>query len=156
MVDSERANGFFEVYKMAGYTKDQTIKGVKSIDNWFSDNNNHKTNWDLFTHNNFVGDKNPRANQLIYDSQFVEICKDIGFSPKYQYQLMQLICQLKPEVIKCAEKANLRTDQQILLTTRPLRDHPRIQKDSDVALEMLELIHQEFDSRDMKKEMMKE
>lgn len=129
MVGSERAHGFFEVYKMAGYTKEQVIKGVKSIDNWFNDNNKNKTDWDLFTHKSFMGDKNPRASQLLYDKQFVEICKDIGFAPKYQYQLMQLVVQLKPEVLKDAENQGLAIDHQILLTTRPLRDHPIIQKE---------------------------
>ena len=41
MVNSERAHGFFEVYKMAGYKKEQVI-GEKSIDNWFNGHNNGK------------------------------------------------------------------------------------------------------------------
>lgn len=131
MVNSERAHGFFEVYKMAGYSKEHTIKGVKSIDNWFSHNTGNKTEWSkLFewVHKSFMH-QDKQTNPILYDKQFIEICKDIGFAPKYQYQLMQLICQLKPEVLKYAEKAKLPVDHQILLTTRPLRDHPIIQKE---------------------------
>ena len=29
---------------------EQTIRGVKSIDNWFSDHTNNKTEWDEFSH----------------------------------------------------------------------------------------------------------
>ena len=130
MVNSERAHGFFEVYKMAGYTKEQVIKGVKSIDNWFSNNNNSKTDWEK--HKTFMFSKEPKRKDiypLAYDPNFVEICKDIGFAPKYQYQLMQLVVQLKSEVLKEAEKQGLAVDHQILLTTRPLRDHPIVQKE---------------------------
>ena len=66
---------------------------------------------------------------MIPDERFIEICKDIGFAPKYQYQLMQLVTQIQPEVLKYAEKNKLPVDHQILLTTRPLRDHPIIQKE---------------------------
>ena len=45
MVGSERAHGFFEVYKMAGYDKQQVIKGVKAIDNWFSNKKGAERDW---------------------------------------------------------------------------------------------------------------
>ena len=134
MVGSERAHGFFEVYKMAGYTKQQVIQGVKSIDNWFSHYTNHKVDWDKYMHNNLVhinneDDQGRRESPLRHDPKFIEICKDIGFAPKYQYQLMQLVTQIQPEVLKFAEKNDIPIDHQILLTTRPLRDHPIIQKE---------------------------
>ena len=66
---------------------------------------------------------------MIPDERFIEIGKDIGFAPKYQYQLMQLITQIQPEVLKYAEKAKLPVDHQMLLTTRLLRHHPIIQKE---------------------------
>ena len=34
---------------------EQTIRGVKSIDNWFSDHTNNKTEWDEFSHKSFMG-----------------------------------------------------------------------------------------------------
>lgn len=123
MVNSERAHGFFEVYKMAGYDKQQVIKGVKAIDNWFSHKKGSERDWNELR-KSFTQD-----SKLIPDEQFIEICKDIGFAPKYQYQLMQLVTQIQPEILKLAEKNKLPIDQQILLTTRPLRDHPIIQKE---------------------------
>ena len=33
-----------------------------------------------------MGKRNPRTSPLRYDEQFIQICKDIGYSPKYQYQ----------------------------------------------------------------------
>lgn len=65
---------------------EQTIRGVKSIDNWFSDHTNNKTEWDEFSHKSFMGKRDPRTSPLRYDEQFIQICKDIGYSPKYQYQ----------------------------------------------------------------------
>ena len=98
MVNSERAHGFFEVYKMAGYTKDQVIKGVKSIDNWFSHNTGNKVDWEK--HKTFMLSNEPKRkdqNQLSYDPKFIEICKDIGFAPKYQYQLLLQLTRDLPE-----------------------------------------------------------
>ena len=128
MIHSERAHGFFEVYKQAGYTKEQTIGGVKSIDNWFDHNRNVENGWDYLRYK-IVIPQDVRANPLLYDKQFVEICQDIGFAPKYQYQLMQLIVQLKEEVVKLAEQKGLAINQQIMLTNAALRDHPKIQKE---------------------------
>ena len=133
MRDSERGRGFLTIFQMAGYSDQQVIQGVKSIDNWFSDHTNHKTDWDKYIHKVFVdinyNDQGRKENPLRHDRQFVDICRDIGFAPKYQYQLMQLVLQLDPEVLKYAEDEGIATDIQIMLTTRPLRDHPRIQKE---------------------------
>jgi len=52
-------------------------------------------------------ERGPKAHELLYDPKFVEICKDIGFASKYQYQLMQLVVQLKPEVLKHVEKEEI-------------------------------------------------
>ena len=62
---------------MAGYTKEQVIKGVKSIDNWFSVNP-RKTWTDLVAPENFSGPSkydSKGTNPLRYDPKFVEICK---------------------------------------------------------------------------------
>lgn len=40
------------------------------------------------------------TNPLRHDPKFIEIRKDIGFEPKYQYQLMQLVTQIQPEVFE--------------------------------------------------------
>ena len=61
-------------------------------------------------------ERGPKAHELLYDPKFIEICKDIGFAPKYQYQLMQLLVQLKPEILKYAEKAKLSTEKKLMLT----------------------------------------
>ena len=123
MVGSERAHGFFEVYKMAGYTKQVVISGVKAIDNWFSNRKGSERDWDELRKTFTLSSK------MIPDKRFIEICKDVGFAPKYQYQLMQLVTQIQPEVLRYAEKNDIPIDHQILLTTRPLRDHPIIQKE---------------------------
>jgi ParB family chromosome partitioning protein len=46
--DKEKGFGIISVYEAAGYTGEQAIKGVKSIDNWFSQHTNHKVDWDAF------------------------------------------------------------------------------------------------------------
>ena len=72
---------FFEVYKMAGYTKQQVIQGVKSIDNWFDHSQRNKgirATWENLAEK-FSAMRNPRASPLLYDPKFIEICKDIGF-----------------------------------------------------------------------------
>jgi hypothetical protein len=81
----------------------QAIQGVKSIDNWFS--NNPKKQWsDLSTEVSSVHKSGFQANPLRYDKKFIEICKSIPFSPKYQYQLLQLILQIPEDIMKKAEE----------------------------------------------------
>ncbi|HEX6645727.1 MAG TPA: hypothetical protein VF047_00955 [Nitrososphaeraceae archaeon] len=72
------------------------------------DHNKNKVDWEQYNtfHKTFMesGSKGrPRISELRYDQKFVEICKDIGFAPKYQYQLMQLVTQIQPEILKLAE-----------------------------------------------------
>ena len=86
---------------MAGYTKQVVISGVKAIDNWFSHKVGAERDW------NELRKSFTQSSKMIPDERFIEICKDIGFAPKYQYQLIQLVVQLKPEVLKHAEKEEI-------------------------------------------------
>ena len=85
----------FEDY---GYTAQQAIQGVKSIDNWFSNQKITPESWNLLR--NSVTEKGPQANPLRYDKKFIEICRSIPYSPKYQYQLLQLILQVQEEIME--------------------------------------------------------
>jgi hypothetical protein len=76
--DLEKAYGILKRYEDYGYSADQVIKGVKSIDCWFSDHTNHKTNWDAFVHKRVVygsSEQQQQANPLRNDKKFVEICR---------------------------------------------------------------------------------
>ena len=75
----------------------------KSIDNWFG-NRKDKT-WDDFsTEAISILKKGFKANELRYNPKFVKVCKSINRSPKYQYQLMQIVLQLDPDVLIEAKK----------------------------------------------------
>lgn len=90
--DSEkRSYGILAVFESAGYKKDDIIAGVKSIDNWFGNNPGKKLN-DLITEVTSVINikRGPKVNPLIHDKKFIDICQSIGFTPKTQYQLLQL------------------------------------------------------------------
>lgn len=43
--------------------------------------------------------KRDETSELRYDPKFIEICKSIDHSPKFQYQLMQIVLQLDPDAI---------------------------------------------------------
>ena len=70
----------------------QAIQGVKSIDNWFGAENHKGKTWKDFEQEvrNFFPNSNKdyRTSPLRFDPKFVEICRDVGYSPKYQYQLL--------------------------------------------------------------------
>ena len=134
MLDSERAKAFFMIFEEAGYDEDQVIHGVKAIDNWFSNHTKNKVDWDSYIHNNVMyieprSDEGRKENPLVHDKQFVEICKDTGFTPKYQYQIMQVKTQLKPDVLKYAETVGVPLHHQIDLTNAAIREHPKLQKE---------------------------
>lgn len=139
------------VYKKAGYTLEQAISGTKAIDNWFSHHTDNKTDWNqvhkLLMH---LDDKHrgTPTNPIFEDSKFMEVCESIPYSPKTQYQLLSIVSKLKGAILDKAEKQGLKTDKQILLTTGPLPEHPRIQeklidKVKDVSYDIAkEAIHQ--------------
>jgi len=128
LTDTEAGRGFVAVYESEGYPATQAIHGVKSIDNWFSNNNSNKVDWEKHKQFMLLGDKRKDQNPLAYNEKFVSICKSVSYTPKYQYQLMQLVTQIDPEVLDYAEKKGISTDKKILLTKKPLRPHPKIQK----------------------------
>lgn len=128
--DLERSYGILKRYEDYGYSGEQAIKDAKSIDNWFSQHTNSKTDWASFirVHKSFMNSRDSRTSPLRYDEKFIEICKDIGFSPKYQYQLLQLILQVPEDIMEKAEEAGLSTAKKIMLTHSKLRPYPQLQK----------------------------
>ena len=70
-----------------------------------------------------------QTNQILYDKQFIEICKDIGFAPKYQYQLLSLILKVDKNIMEEANKEKLNTSKKIMVTHSKLRQYPELQKD---------------------------
>ena len=58
---------------MAGYPKEQVIKGVKSIDNWFS--NNKKGTWERLQTENFSVSSDKPVNPLRYDAHLLVLVK---------------------------------------------------------------------------------
>jgi ParB/RepB/Spo0J family partition protein len=126
--DSERSYGILAVYESAGYTQDQAIQGTKSIDNWFSDKNHKGSSWDDFR-NSVPKQEHINTSPLRYDEKFVEICQSIGYTPKYQYQLLQLTRDMPEKILVQADQAGLSTNDKIVLTNTKLRKHPRLQKE---------------------------
>ena len=72
----------------------------------------------LDTENFYVTESNNpyKANELRSDPKFVEICKDIGNTPKYQYQMLQIILQVDPDVLIHAQKSELSIEKKVMLT----------------------------------------
>jgi hypothetical protein len=139
--DVEAGFAVLTSFESAGFIDhNEIIKGVKSIDNWFVQHANHKANWDSFIYNSVVNKKEEKrkreeTSELRYDEKFVNICKSISLSPKYQYQLLQVVLQLDPDVLVDAQKIGLSTKKKMLLTHSKLRKHPQLQKDliKDIA-----------------------
>jgi len=130
LIDSERGYGILAVFEGEGYTASQTISGIKSIDNWFSQHTNNKTDWKEF-HNSVMKvtrQKPSKTSELRRDEKFCKLCEEMDFSPKYQYQLLQIVLQLDPSVLTEAENHGLNTHKKLLLTHSKIRDHPKIQK----------------------------
>jgi ParB-like chromosome segregation protein Spo0J len=119
--DTEKAYGWLDIYQTAGYTPTQAIQGTK----WL---HNHKN--DLKSPE--VANKTPLNNsrerlEFTPDQKFIETCKRISHAPNTQYQLLQWVVQLERKVLEKADKNKLSRDQKILLTTKSLRNHPKIQ-----------------------------
>ena len=102
----KKACGILKMYTDGGYTGQQAIQGVKSIDNWFGAH--PKKTWDdLIEVTSSIKKSGPQVNELRFDPKFIEICKSIGNAPKYQYQMLQIILQIDPDVLIHAQKAEL-------------------------------------------------
>lgn len=128
--DVETGYGILARFEPAGYNKQQTIEGVKAIDNWFAHNTSHKVDWNQL--NNWVVQldkhRGDPTNPLVKDEIFRNLCKSMGISPKYQYQCLQIVTQLEPEILQEAIKAGLNSKKKLLLTHTKIRSHPKLQK----------------------------
>ena len=111
-----------------GYTGEQVIRGTKSIDNWFG--KYPKKGWnDLIEEvTSSIKKRGPQVNELRFDKKFIEVCRSIGNAPKYQYQMLQIIFQIDPDVLIHAQKAELSTEKKLMLTKKGLRQYTEIQK----------------------------
>ena len=68
--------------------------------------------------------KREETSPLRFDRQFIEICKDVGFVPKYQCNCYKLSYQsMKESVMEKAEKTNLLgvAKKKVILTHSILR-----------------------------------
>lgn len=127
LADIEKGFGIVAIYEAAGYTSEEAIKGAKSIDNWFGDKRNQGKTWEDIR-NTVPNRENINTSALRYDQKFIDVCKSIHNSPKYQYQMMQIVLQLDPDVLATAQRAGLSRQKKLLLTKSQLKDHPSIQK----------------------------
>lgn len=132
LADIEKGFGIVAIYESAGYTGEQAISGAKSIDNYFGKNPDAKNmelkKTVLQLQKNLNHRPNTAKDNFIVDEKFLEVCKSIAHTPKYQYQLMQIVLQLDPDVLATARKAGLSRQKKLLLTKSKLRNHPTIQK----------------------------
>lgn len=125
LTETEKGLGYMAVFQSEGFTdNDEVRKALKAIHNW---RQRHKDEPETMIVSSSKHDPNEK-NPFLKDEKFMAIFKTIGQSANYLYQQYQIITQLKPEILKHADKAELSTEQKIMLTTRPLRDHPRIQE----------------------------
>lgn len=122
--DVERCYGILALYQSAGYTPQEAIGGVKSIDNYFS--NNKGATWKSLTEVTSVK-IHKDVNPLRHDKKFIAICQSVGYTPKFQYQLLQLTRDIPQKVLEKADKLGLSTDKKIALTHTSLRKHPKLQ-----------------------------
>lgn len=60
---------------------------------------------------------------------FKDGLSSVPYSSNTIYQLMQLITDLKPSILRYAEEYNLSTSKKIMLTHTKLRSHPQLQKE---------------------------
>ena len=130
--DIEKGFGVLSVFESKGYTGQQAIYGTKVIDNYYS---RHPQTKELDARNlvprmqETLNRRNESAkDSFVVDENFVQTCIHISLTPKYQYQLLQIVVQLDPDVIVEAQKMELSMKKKSLLTNSRLLDHPEIQK----------------------------
>lgn len=130
--DTEKAYGWLDIYQTAGYTPTQAIQGTK----WLHNNKDKIAGISAGSIKGLV--KSPDVSNRLNikdevgvafkpDQKFIETCKRISHAPNTQYQLLQWVVQLERKVLEKADKNGLSRDQKILLTTKSLRNHPKIQ-----------------------------
>jgi ParB/RepB/Spo0J family partition protein len=135
--DLESSFAILAAYETAGYTDQQAIYGTKKIDNMVTNLRNGSTydeRWDEIQ-TKLANSKSIKGGILDIDENFVNICRSIALQPKYQYQLLQIVVQLDPDVLVEAQKIGLTKKKKMLLTHSKLKGHPQLQKDliKDIA-----------------------
>ena len=125
LIDEEQISGIVEIFKEFGFSDPNEIKHYAK------------------SHHNA-----PDSEKIPQD--FREALASIPYAPNTIYQLMQLITDLKPSILRYAENMNLSTAKKVMLTHTKLRTHPQLQKelidriktmkDEDARLEVDQMI----------------
>lgn len=102
--DEERIAGIVEIFNEFGFDDPNQIKHFAK---------SHHNNPDLET----------------IPQTFKDGLSSVPYSSNTIYQLMQLITDLKPSILRYAEEYNLSTSKNIMLTHTKLRSHPQLQKE---------------------------
>lgn len=130
--DVEKGFAILSIFESNGYTGQQAIYGTKVIDNYYAKNPKAKQydvkNLVLHIRENINSRPSAARDNFIPDENFVQTCRHIALTPKYQYQLLQIVVQLDPDVLVEAQKMGLSIKKKSLLTNSRLLDHPEIQK----------------------------
>ena len=134
--DTTRGRKIGQVYEADGFTPEQACHAVKSIDNYCFNKGISLEELSQSTAKFRSSEEEHRSehggqdfNPLLFDSKFLTTCDAIGYTPKYQYQLLRWVVDIEPSVLKKAEKAGLQGDKKTMLTTGTLTQHPKLQKE---------------------------
>jgi ParB/RepB/Spo0J family partition protein len=131
--DIEKANGILSIYTNAGYQDQDVIRLIK-----FLDNNGYQPDNTTTDRNRILSllgkrsltkkDTNNSKNEPIITEKFLDIVDSIGYSPNTQYKYLQIVVNLKPEILKKAETIGLNINKKNMLINKELNKHPHIQK----------------------------
>ena len=130
---TDSAYAWLDIYESEGYTPKQAIQGVKWIHNnkIESENilNGHTISSPQVANNERLNTRQELGDSFKPDKKFILTSRKISKAPNTQYQYLQWVVQLEKEVLDYADEKKLSKDKKILLTTKSLREHPKLQKE---------------------------
>jgi hypothetical protein len=129
--DIEKANGILSIYTNTGYQPQNIIRFIKFLDNnGYQPGTTADRNRILSLGKHYLNktDTNKCNIEPIINEKFLDIVDSIGYSPNTQYKYLQIVVNLKPEVLKKAETNSLNINKKNMLINKELNKHPNLQK----------------------------
>jgi ParB family chromosome partitioning protein len=106
MKDYEKAHALKSIYEAHGFDLESAIKHINAIENF----------------------RRNGESVLNIPSDILQLCSDIGYSPRTQRRYLKLLSDLKPRVFEYTEKMKLQTEKKEMLARKALRGDAKLQK----------------------------
>jgi ParB/RepB/Spo0J family partition protein len=122
--DTEKAKNIALIYQDIGYSAKEAIQVVKHLHNIRNSSNKEIS---------LLLAKNDDKKVLVDVKSFIDAFKDISYSANYQYQHLQLVKDIDPEILELADRKGLGFQSKLMLANKDFKSKDKQEQKSIVS-----------------------